>query len=260
MDTDLNNVLRSKQKLTEEHFQYFIYQILRGMKYVHSASVLHRDLKPANILVNISCDVKICDFGLSRGYNANDSMQELTDYVVTRWYRPPELLLMCTQYTPAVDIWSCGCIFAELMNRRTLFPGNDYLNQLAIISDAIGIPQDDDFGWLQNPEALRYLRSQPKKAAKPWESLVPKLTNPLAQDFISKMLVFNPVKRASAEELLAHPYLAQLHDPNDEPVAPTKFEWEKDADELKESDLRTLFWEEICRFHPNLDSVDAPGS
>lgn len=94
MDTDLNNVLRSRQKLTDEHYQYFIYQVLRGLKYIHSASVLHRDLKPANLLTNISCDLKICDFGLSREYNPNDCLQELTDYVVTRWYRAPELLLM----------------------------------------------------------------------------------------------------------------------------------------------------------------------
>ena len=94
MDTDLNNVLRSKQKLTEEHYQYFIYQVLRGLKYIHSASVLHRDLKPANLLTNISCDLRICDFGLSRGFNSNDCLQELTDYVVTRYYRAPELLLM----------------------------------------------------------------------------------------------------------------------------------------------------------------------
>jgi mitogen-activated protein kinase 1/3 len=255
MDSDLNNVLRSKQKLTEEHYQYFIYQILRGMKYIHSASVLHRDLKPANILCNISCDLRICDFGLARGFNPNDSFQELTDYVVTRWYRPPELLLMCSQYTPAVDIWSCGCIFAELMNRKPLFQGKDYIDQLQLITNALGTPSEQDITWLASlPEQMKYMKNLPKKSPRPWESIVPQLTNPLAQDFISKMLVFNPQKRLSAAELLAHPYLSQLHDPNDEPSAPAPFNWEHDARSLTEAQLRNLFWEEIVKFHPELST------
>eukprot|EP01012_Entosiphon_sulcatum_P037931 TRINITY_DN488_c1_g1_i1.p1 TRINITY_DN488_c1_g1~~TRINITY_DN488_c1_g1_i1.p1 ORF type:complete len:402 (+),score=83.26 TRINITY_DN488_c1_g1_i1:45-1208(+) len=258
MDTDLNNVLRSKQKLTEEHHQYFIYQVLRGLKYIHSASVLHRDLKPANLLTNISCDLRICDFGLSRGFNPNDCLQELTDYVVTRWYRAPELLLMCTQYTPAIDIWSCGCIFAELMNRKPLFHGRDYLHQLKLICEGLGTPSDEDTSWLQNQEALRYLKSMERKEARPWTELVPKMTNRLAQDFTEKMLQFNPRKRQTAEELLAHPYLSALHDPTDEPVAPAKFSWEFDTVELKEPQLRDLFWREICKFHPELETIDPP--
>eukprot|EP00667_Euglena_gracilis_P006801 EG_transcript_6866 len=254
MDTDLNNVLRSKQKLTEEHYQYFIYQVLRGLKYIHSASVLHRDLKPANLLTNISCDLRICDFGLSRGFNSNDCMQELTDYVVTRYYRAPELLLMCTQYTPAIDIWSCGCIFAELMNRKQLFQGRDYLHQLSLICDALGTPEEADLQWLHNPEALRYLKSMPRKNPKELEVLIPKLTNPSAEDFLRKMLIFNPEKRQTAEQLLAHPYLAPLHDPNDEPTAPRRFSWEFDQKPMKEPELRQLFWEEICKFHPDLPS------
>eukprot|EP00906_Rhabdomonas_costata_P013892 RCo019914 len=259
MDTDLNNVLRSKQKLTEEHYQYFIYQVLRGLKYIHSASVLHRDLKPANLLTNISCDLRICDFGLSRGYNPNDCLQELTDYVVTRYYRAPELLLMSTQYNPAIDIWSCGCIFAELMNRKQLFQGRDYLHQLSLICDVLGNPTEDDLRWLTNPEALRYLRAMPRKSPKPLESVIPKLTNRLAVDFLQKMLVFNPEKRQTAEELLAHPYLSALHDASDEPKAPAKFRWEFDAKPMKEPELRQLFWEEICRFHPELETRDVPG-
>eukprot|EP00669_Euglena_mutabilis_P011319 TRINITY_DN5972_c0_g1_i1.p1 TRINITY_DN5972_c0_g1~~TRINITY_DN5972_c0_g1_i1.p1 ORF type:complete len:408 (+),score=107.58 TRINITY_DN5972_c0_g1_i1:47-1270(+) len=252
MDTDLNNVLRSKQKLTEEHYQYFIYQVLRGLKYIHSASVLHRDLKPANLLTNISCDLRICDFGLSRGFNANDCHQELTDYVVTRYYRAPELLLMCTQYTPAIDIWSCGCIFAELMNRKQLFQGRDYLQQLSLICDALGTPEEEDLEWLHNPEALRYLKSMPRKSPKALVTLIPKLTNPLAVDFLHKMLVFNPEKRQTADQLMAHPYLAPLHDPSDEPVAPRKFTWEFDHTAMKEPELRQHFFEEICKFHPEL--------
>jgi mitogen-activated protein kinase 1/3 len=257
MATDLNNVFLSKQKLTEEHFQYFIYQVLRGLKYIHSAQVMHRDLKPANLLTNVSCDLKICDFGLSRRFDPNDRKQKLTEYVVTRYYRAPELLLMETQYTPAIDIWSVGCIFAEMMNRRQLFHGRDYLHQLSLINDVCGNPAEDDLSWVTSLEALRYMQSMPKRSPKALETVIPKLSfNCLAVDFLQKMLVFNPARRQTAEELLAHPYLSAMHNCADEPVAPTTFDWEFDDTQLKAPELRNLFWDEICKFHPELETRD----
>ncbi len=112
--------------------QYFLYQLLRGLKYIHSANVLHRDLKPSNLLLNANCDLKICDFGLARTTSETDFM---TEYVVTRWYRAPELLLNCSEYTAAIDVWSVGCIFMELLNREPLFPGRDYVQQLRLITE-----------------------------------------------------------------------------------------------------------------------------
>eukprot|EP01063_Lacrimia_lanifica_P017465 TRINITY_DN2454_c0_g1_i1.p1 TRINITY_DN2454_c0_g1~~TRINITY_DN2454_c0_g1_i1.p1 ORF type:complete len:395 (+),score=153.96 TRINITY_DN2454_c0_g1_i1:63-1187(+) len=256
MDTDMNNVLKSRQQLDDSHYQYFIYQVLRGLKFIHSAQVLHRDLKPANLLTNISCDLRICDFGLARGFNADDLM---TEYVVTRWYRPPELLLMCQQYSPAVDIWSAGCIFAEMLNRKPLFPGRDHLQQLGIICDGLGKPSDEDLAWLSSPEALRYLRKLPKSPPKPMSQLVPKLQDPQGQDFLSHMLVFNPEKRWSAERLLAHPYLGHLHDISDEPVSKEPFQWEyEEVHGMKAIDLRRAYWKEFCRFHPHLAQQPAP--
>merc|ERR1711871_1024485 len=108
MESDLDRIISSSQPLTEQHFQYFLYQILRGLKYIHSANVLHRDLKPSNLLVNSNCDLAICDFGLARGINANAD-DTLTEYVVTRWYRAPELLTDNRTYGSAVDVWSVGC-------------------------------------------------------------------------------------------------------------------------------------------------------
>lgn len=112
--------------------QYFLYQILRGLKYIHSANVLHRDLKPSNLLLNANCDLKICDFGLARVTSETDFM---TEYVVTRWYRAPELLLNSSDYTAAIDVWSVGCIFMELMDRRPLFPGRDHVHQLRLLME-----------------------------------------------------------------------------------------------------------------------------
>ncbi|KAL9328724.1 hypothetical protein ACSQ67_003727 [Phaseolus vulgaris] len=132
MDTDLHHIIRSDQPLNDDHCQYFLYQLLRGLKYVHSANVLHRDLKPSNLLLNANCDLKIADFGLARVTSETDFM---TEYVVTRWYRAPELLLTCSEYTSAIDVWSVGCIFGEVMTREPLFPGKDYVHQLMLITE-----------------------------------------------------------------------------------------------------------------------------
>lgn len=102
-------------------------QILRGLKYVHTANVLHRDLKPSNLLLNASCDLKICDFGLARTSNEKGFM---TEYVVTRWYRAPELLLSCEDYSASIDVWSVGCIFAELLHGKPILPGTTEVEQL----------------------------------------------------------------------------------------------------------------------------------
>ena len=136
METDLHRIIYSKQKLSIDHVQYFIYQVLRGLKYIHSADVIHRDLKPSNLLVNSNCDLKICDFGLARGIHPSHGEGRggtmlLTEYVVTRWYRAPEIMLACHEYSKPIDIWSVGCIFAELILRKPYFPGDDYIDQVS---------------------------------------------------------------------------------------------------------------------------------
>ena len=142
METDLHRIIYSKQPLTIDHAQYFLYQILRALKYIHSANVLHRDLKPSNLLVNSNCDLKVCDFGLARGVLSDEEMIGkprnallLTEYVVTRWYRAPEIMLACHEYAKPVDVWSVGCIFAELLGRKPYFPGDDYIDQVGCCKD-----------------------------------------------------------------------------------------------------------------------------
>eukprot|EP00754_Rhynchopus_humris_P033579 Rhum_TRINITY_DN15471_c8_g1::Rhum_TRINITY_DN15471_c8_g1_i1::g.158440::m.158440/K04371/MAPK1_3; mitogen-activated protein kinase 1/3 len=244
MGTDLHRIIRSKQALTEEHHQYFIYQSLRALKYIHSANILHRDLKPGNLLVNGNCDLMICDFGLARGYSAN----ELTDYVVTRWYRPPELLLSSNHYTPAVDIWSVGCILAELVNRKPLFEGRDYIHQLHIITAALGVPDEADMGFIETEEGMKYVREmRPTVPVKPLAQMLDGASDACV-DLLQKMLQFNPANRISAEEALKHPYLEKLHDPTDEPTCPDKFHWDKDSDTLTSEELREYLWEEASKY------------
>eukprot|EP00826_Nyctotherus_ovalis_P055605 TRINITY_DN739_c0_g2_i1.p1 TRINITY_DN739_c0_g2~~TRINITY_DN739_c0_g2_i1.p1 ORF type:complete len:265 (+),score=92.89 TRINITY_DN739_c0_g2_i1:125-919(+) len=128
METDLHRVIYSQQDLNDMHIQFFIYQILRGMLYIHSSGIIHRDLKPSNLLLNKHCELKICDFGLARGLEAGESEGQLTEYVVTRWYRAPEVILNASNYTKALDVWSIGCIMAELLGRTPLFPGTSPLH------------------------------------------------------------------------------------------------------------------------------------
>lgn len=240
MDTDLHQIIRSNQPLTEDHCQYFLYQLLRGLKYIHSANILHRDLKPSNLLLNANCDLKICDFGLARTTAETDFM---TEYVVTRWYRAPELLLNCSEYTAAIDVWSVGCIFMEILNREPLFPGRDYVQQLNLITQLIGSPTDEDLGFLRNDNARRYTRQLPRYNRQPLAQKYPRI-NAGALDLIDKMLVFDPARRISVEEALSHPYVASLHDINDEPVSIQPFNFDFEQSAFTEEHIRELIWAE----------------
>lgn len=247
MDTDLHQIIRSDQQLTNDHCQYFLYQLLRGLKYVHSASVLHRDLKPSNLLLNASCDLKIGDFGLARTTSETDFM---TEYVVTRWYRAPELLLNCTEYTAAIDIWSVGCILGEIMTREPLFPGKDYVHQLRLITELIGSPDDASLGFLRSDNARRYVRQLPRCRKQQFATRFPNMLSG-AVDLLEKMLVFDPNKRITVEEALRHPYLQSLHDLNDEPVCPRPFHFDFEHSSCTEDHIRELIWRESVKFNPD---------
>lgn len=239
MDTNLYAVIRSpSQVMNETHYKYFAYQMLRGLKFLHSAGVIHRDIKPSNIVVNLNCDLQICDFGLAREFASDATM---TDYVVTRYYRPPEILLMCPKYSFVVDTWSVGCIVVELMTRQTLFKGADYIQQLDLILNALR-PTAEDLTFLENPQATEQVLERINALKGAWGAAPPVIaegiTDPVCRGFVMRMLVFDPRKRATPEELLAHPYLEQLHDPTDEPVAAEPFTWAHEGDELSEDLLR----------------------
>lgn len=247
METDLHRIIYSKQSLTDDHAQYFIYQILRGLKYMHSAKVLHRDLKPSNILLNANCDLKICDFGLSRG---TDEPSDLTEYVVTRWYRAPEIMLSCQQYSSAIDIWSVGCIFAECLGRLPIFPGNDYINQLQLISRKLGSPTAEDMDFIKNEKAKKFMKNLPYCEKVPLDILYP-TANPLALDLLKKLLVFDPQRRITVNEALCHEYLQSLHCPEDEPTATKCFSFDFEKCKITTKDVRSEVFQLMKSFHPS---------
>ena len=314
METDLHRVIYSRQELTDDHIQYFIYQILRGVVYMHSANIIHRDLKPANILANKNCDLKICDLGLGRAEvyeydemelrekqnktkkkpkkkkktedkdkkdkkdkdnkdkkdkkdkdknkDNKDNVEEeeeeepdLTEYVITRWYRAPEVILCPSHYSKAVDIWSVGCIFAELLGRQPLFPGDHYLDQIQKIVAVTGTPKMEDLDFIKKKEAKEFFLKLVKRTKLTWSSLFPN-ANPIALDLLEKMLTFNPKKRYTVDQCLSHPYFEGLHDPEQEPITTTPFDWTFDDVELTKENLQSMIYDESLYFHDEDEDDD----
>ncbi|KAJ1836285.1 MAPK protein hog1 [Coemansia sp. RSA 2706] len=241
LGTDLHR-LRQSRPLEKQFIQYFLYQILRGLKYVHSAGVIHRDLKPSNIVINENCDLKICDFGLARVQDP-----QMTGYVSTRYYRAPEIMLTWQKYDVAVDIWSTGCIFAEMFEGTPLFPGKDHVDQFSIITELLGTPPDDVIQTIGSENTLRFVQMLPQREPVPFTTRFPTI-DPLAIDLLEKMLVFDPRKRITAAEALAHPYLETYHDEADEPVAETVFDWSFNDADLPVEEWKVMMYNEILDF------------
>ncbi|OMJ75268.1 hypothetical protein SteCoe_25626 [Stentor coeruleus] len=312
--SDLKKLVKSTIHLEEDHIQMIVYNTISGLNYIHSANILHRDLKPANILINEDCEVKICDFGLARsvveetkenfmdldddeplppmseskkaakpGLNRSkgglQTKKELTGHVVTRWYRAPELILLEREYTKAIDVWSLGCVIAELcgmlkenaptfMDRSPLFPGNSCFplspdhhtkvrragfpssnsDQLNVIFDVIGTPSDDDLRLITDEKALIYIRSFGHRDPKSL-SLIYSHTHPALIHLMEKMILFNSMRRCTCEEALSDPYFETIRDRNKEKQAevPADFEFEHIAD-ITIKQLRGYFVQEILNF------------
>lgn len=264
MPSDLHNIIQT-HVLSDQHVQFFIYQILKGLKLIHSAKVIHRDLKPSNILVNENCDLKICDFGLARVDSVNyrtDKISSLTEYVATRWYRAPEIMLNVSNYTTAIDLWSVGCILFELLIYRAIFPGADYINQLKLIFEILGTPSEDDLKVIKSKRARTFIQSlpvrqkvnltefvqlHPCRRAKHHEFAGE--VNPMAIDLLEKLLVFDPSRRITVAEALEHPYLSTYHDPLDEPVTlPVRledFDFDVEKKDLDLDDLKRQIYNQI---------------
>ncbi|KAL0296635.1 UNVERIFIED_CONTAM: Mitogen-activated protein kinase [Sesamum radiatum] len=217
--------------------------------------VFHRDLKPKNILANADCKLKICDFGLARAsFGDAPSAVFWTDYVATRWYRAPELCgSFFSKYTPAIDIWSIGCIFAEMLTGEPLFPGKNVVDQLDLITDLLGTPSAEAISRIPNEKARRYLSSMRKKERIPLSQKFPNI-DPLALRLLECLIAFDPKDRPSAEEALADPYfygLANVEDePSTQPISKIEFEFERRT--LTKDDVRELIYREILEYHPQM--------
>ncbi|XP_075738761.1 mitogen-activated protein kinase 14A isoform X4 [Rhipicephalus microplus] len=239
MGSDLNNIIRT-QRLSDDHVQFLVYQILRGLK----------DLKPSNIAVNEDCELKILDFGLARHAEV-----EMTGYVATRWYRAPEIMLNWMHYNQTVDIWSVGCIMAELITGKTLFPGNDHIHLLNMIIRLLGTPSEEFLEKVSSLSARNYIRSLPVMKKKGFAEVF-QGANEKAIDLLERMLELDADKRPTATEALAHPYLASLADPSDEPSAEPCDQSFEDRD-LSVHEWKQMAHKEVVMFQPKLRQISA---
>ncbi|KEH38512.1 MAP kinase-like protein [Medicago truncatula] len=255
MESDLHQVIKANDDLTREHQQFFLYQMLRALKFMHTANVYHRDLKPKNILANANCKLKVCDFGLARvAFNDTPTTTFWTDYVATRWYRAPELCgSFFAKYTPAIDIWSIGCIFAEVLTGKPLFPGKSIVHQLDLITDLLGTPPPEIISGVRNEKARKYLMEMRKKLPVPFERKFPN-ADPLALRLLQRLLAFDPKDRPTAQEALADPFFKGLakieREPSSQSISRMEFEFERRR--VSKDDIKELIYREILEYHPQL--------
>ncbi|XP_015442183.1 mitogen-activated protein kinase 7 isoform X1 [Pteropus alecto] len=256
MESDLHQIIHSSQPLTLEHVRYFLYQLLRGLKYMHSAQVIHRDLKPSNLLVNENCELKIGDFGMARGLCTSPAEHQyfMTEYVATRWYRAPELMLSLHEYTQAIDLWSVGCIFGEMLARRQLFPGKNYVHQLQLIMMVLGTPSPAVIQAVGAERVRAYIQSLPPRQPVPWETVYPGADRQ-ALSLLGRMLRFEPSARISAAAALRHPFLAKYHDPDDEPDCAPPFDFAFDREALTRERIKEAIVAEIEDFHARREGI-----
>ncbi|XP_048959102.1 mitogen-activated protein kinase 8 isoform X7 [Canis lupus dingo] len=250
MDANLCQVIQ--MELDHERMSYLLYQMLCGIKHLHSAGIIHRDLKPSNIVVKSDCTLKILDFGLARTAGTSFMM---TPYVVTRYYRAPEVILGMG-YKENVDIWSVGCIMGEMIKGGVLFPGTDHIDQWNKVIEQLGTPCPEFMKKLQ-PTVRTYVENRPKYAGYSFEKLFPdvlfpadsehnKLKASQARDLLSKMLVIDASKRISVDEALQHPYINVWYDPSEAEAPPPKIP-DKQLDEREHTieEWKELIYKEV---------------
>ncbi|GBM45561.1 Cyclin-dependent kinase 2 [Araneus ventricosus] len=183
----------------------YLYQLLRGLAYCHSRKILHRDLKPQNLLVDNEGNIKLADFGLARAFSL--PIKAYTHEIVTLWYRAPEILLGVKEYSTSVDIWSLGCIFAEMLTKRPLFPGDSEIDQLFRVFRTMGTPDEDT--WPGCSSLMDYKPTFPKWLPRDITATLPMLDLEGA-DLLLKMLIYPPIKRLSAKNALSHPFFKDV--------------------------------------------------
>lgn len=203
LDLDLKRYMDSVKNEGMKALQVksYVYQILSGIAYCHSHRIVHRDLKPQNLLIDKDGMLKLADFGLARAFGI--PVRTYTHEVVTLWYRAPEILLGSKHYVPAVDIWSVGCIMAELASLSPLFPGDSEIDELFRIFRTLGTPTDQS--WPGVSALPDYKADFPQWDRQLLSDLVPQL-DALGLDLLEKMLEYDPARRISAKRALQHPY------------------------------------------------------
>ncbi|SCU94329.1 LANO_0E06436g1_1 [Lachancea nothofagi CBS 11611] len=252
VDYDLARVIHSTVQFSEFHIKHFLYQILCGLKYIHSADVIHRDLKPGNILCSISGHLKICDFGLARGISplfAENKAGEIhiTNYVATRWYRAPELILSHKRYNKSIDIWAVGCILAEFYGRKPLFMGQDSLHQVSEILKVLGTPSRSTIAKYCSARSYEVFSSRTEVKKLSWASVYSSACVE-AQNLLDSLLDWDPDKRLEVDQILSHPFVSDVRNSADEPSCQGPFDYSYEHKFTSMQKLRDTIYEEVRTF------------
>ncbi|PKS10297.1 hypothetical protein jhhlp_002048 [Lomentospora prolificans] len=222
VEHDLRGVLEDMtETFLPSEIKRLMLQLASGLAYIHDHYIIHRDLKTSNLLLNNKGQLKIADFGMAR-YTSDPPPDNLTTLVVTLWYRSPELLLGAKTYTAAIDMWSVGCIFAELLERKPLFAGSAEAEQISKIFEVVGLPSDETwpgFRRLPNAKVLKL----PRKPGPVEDRIRPRFTDltKAGCSLMRDLLSLNPEARPTAKEMLQHPYFAESPKPKAEALFPT---------------------------------------
>lgn len=206
IEKDLKRHLESRSELLAPYVvKSLMYQLLAGLTFCHTHRILHRDLKPQNILIDSSGNLRLADFGLARAFGL--PVRTLTHEVVTLWYRAPEILMGVRQYSTPIDIWSVGCIFAELVTKRPLFTGDSEIDQLFKIFRVLGTPTADSF-----PSIVDYPDYKPTYPRWTGSGLVSHVSSldDKGKDLLARMICYDPRMRVSAREAMSHPYFDDI--------------------------------------------------
>jgi len=208
MDRDLKQYLDTcgPEGLDPELVKSYLFQLLRGVAFCHANRILHRDLKPQNLLLDRTGQLKLADFGLARAFEI--PLRMYTHEVVTLWYRAPEILLGSTHYTTPVDVWSVGCIFAEMVSRVPLFPGDSEIDQLLRIFRVRGTPNESTWPMVSTLEA--YMPEFPSWPPLALERVAPGVSKPGGLELLDALLQLDPTRRLTAEDALDHPYFSSV--------------------------------------------------
>uniref|UniRef100_A0A1Q3FXC2 Stress-activated protein kinase JNK n=1 Tax=Culex tarsalis TaxID=7177 RepID=A0A1Q3FXC2_CULTA len=266
MDANLCQVIQ--MDLDHERMSYLLYQMLCGIKHLHSAGIIHRDLKPSNIVVKSDCTLKILDFGLARTAGTTFMM---TPYVVTRYYRAPEVILGMG-YKENVDIWSVGCIMGEMIRGGVLFPGTDHIDQWNKIIEQLGTPSPSFMTRLQ-PTVRNYVENRPRYTGYPFDRLFPDVLFPTdsnehnrlkasqARDLLSKMLVVDPEHRISVDQALVHSYINVWYDESEvNAPAPGPYDHSVDEREHTVEQWKELIYQEVMEYEARNNLADGDGT
>ncbi|KAL2866338.1 Serine/threonine-protein kinase bur1 [Aspergillus lucknowensis] len=214
MEHDLSGLLENPAvHFTEAQIKCYMMQLLEGLRYLHGNCILHRDMKAANLLISNRGILQIADFGLARpfdepppqpGKGGGEAKRDYTTLVVTRWYRPPELLLQLRRYTSAIDMWGVGCVFGEMFKGKPILAGNSDLNQAQLIFNLVGTPTEDNMpGWSSLPgcEGVKSFGNRPGNLAEVFRN-----QSPTAISLLTELLKLDWRKRVNAIDALKHPY------------------------------------------------------